>query len=431
MSTITVTFATATAVAMQEIAPSTTLTALLPALSVLLSLPATEMAFTLHGARLEPNAPLSPPVSHNDLVLVEHVEHSPPTPIPQSPQPVQATHTDAMRAMASFAQAAAAAQRSHASNTQPQANLLNMLRVPATLARLRSAAPALAAAVDAGDGATAERLMRQLEQSQGGGGMAAMEGVEPAVAENFEAAYERNPESFGQVTMLFVDAKINNVSVTAFVDSGAQATILSVDAAKRCGIFGLLDTRFSGVARGVGTAKILGRVHLALLHVQGEVLETTFTVMADSSYDMLLGLDMLKRHQASIDLKQNVLRIGGAVAEFLPEHRIPKSMLKIGPSPAAEGEGDEGVSGSVVPTPAAAAGDAAAMRAAGGASAMAGGGSGGAVPAAAGSGGGGVGKVEALIALGFSREESVQALENCGGNQEQAAALLSQAKYGF
>lgn len=42
--------------------------------------------------------------------------------------------------------------------------------------------------------------------------------------------------------------------------------------------------------------------------------------------DMLLGLDMLKRHQCSIDLKGNVLRIGttGSETKFLDESEIPE-----------------------------------------------------------------------------------------------------------
>merc|ERR1719369_385182 len=76
---------------------------------------------------------------------------------------------------------------------------------------------------------------------------------------------------------------------------------------------------------GVGTQKILGRVHMARIQIEQEYLTSSFSILEAQPMDMLLGLDMLKKHQCTIDLRKNCLMIGttGTETRFLPENELP------------------------------------------------------------------------------------------------------------
>lgn len=134
---------------------------------------------------------------------------------------------------------------------------------------------------------------------------------EKQVEDNYLLAQEHLPEAFGSVFMLYIDIEINGVPLKAFVDSGAQSTFISYSCAEKCSLTRIMDTRFRGIAQGVGRTEILGKIHLASLKIGKKFYPSSFTVLQDDKVEFLFGLDLLRRYQCCIDLHKHVLRIAG------------------------------------------------------------------------------------------------------------------------
>ncbi|TPX55445.1 hypothetical protein PhCBS80983_g05303 [Powellomyces hirtus] len=254
------------------------------------------------------------------------------------------------------------------------------------------------------------------------------------ISQNMENAMEYHPESFGRVVMLYIDAEVNGHHVKAFVDSGAQATIMTPELAEKCNIMHLLDVRFAGIAQGVGTAKILGRIHSAQMKLGSQYLPCSFTIMEGKGVDLLFGLDMLKRHQAIIDLEKNALRIHGEEVRFLSEHELPEKARWEGENDATSPlEGGSAALGAVHPpgglhpgVPPAGISAAVPGSASSAASTPAPAPTAKPTPPPAQARGYSEDKIKMLMDLGIPRAQALQALDAAGGDADVAASMLFQ-----
>ncbi|ANQ10618.1 Uncharacterized protein PCOAH_00050430 [Plasmodium coatneyi] len=139
---------------------------------------------------------------------------------------------------------------------------------------------------------------------------------------NLALAQEHFPEAFGVVYMLYIPVEINKNVVHAFVDSGAQSSIMSKQCAEKCNILRLMDRRFTGIAKGVGTKSILGKIHMVDIKIGNYFYAVSLTIIDEYDIDFIFGLDLLRRHQCQIDLKKNALVIEDNEIPFLPEKDI-------------------------------------------------------------------------------------------------------------
>ena len=138
----------------------------------------------------------------------------------------------------------------------------------------------------------------------------------------------------------------------------------------------LVDKKYAGKAVGVGSCKILGRIHAAELEIEGKYITCSFTVIENNSTEFLFGLDNLRRFQCSIDLKKNMLIFeNGLSTSFLSDGEITKNK-----PPASKEQLEE--------------------------------------------------KLKKLIDMGFSKADSAEALRECGYNEEVASSILMQRKFG-
>ncbi|GIK02955.1 DNA damage-inducible protein 1 [Aspergillus viridinutans] len=159
--------------------------------------------------------------------------------------------------------------------------------------------------------------LREFEKPEAG------EETEEIISQPAVTAYLHNADNAIQE---HPELEVNGTPVTATVGTGAHTTIMSPKYASKCNLKRLIDRRFHGTAKGVGTAITLGRVHSALIKVGNMSLPWSVFVVEGDYIGLHLGLDILRHYQARIDLKQNALVIQNQAVCFLAEGEIPGAL---------------------------------------------------------------------------------------------------------
>ena len=132
-------------------------------------------------------------------------------------------------------------------------------------------------------------------------------------------AYEDVPEFFIPINMLYVSCTINNQLITAFLDTGAQISVMNITTAVKCNLYDRIDTKRKSTLVGVGQQDSVGTVYNVELIFGACYTPCNFTILRNGP-DIILGLNFMKAHKATIDLASNVFKIGTYEMPFINKH---------------------------------------------------------------------------------------------------------------
>jgi len=127
-------------------------------------------------------------------------------------------------------------------------------------------------------------------------------------------AFRENPNVFRKEEMLYINAIVNGVQMPLFIDTGAQASVMSLETCRNLGLLDEIDETQSGIASGVGFARIYGKLWRVPLQIGRNKFFVQFNIL-DMGVRLILGLDQMKRLGMSVDLGR-----GGCVVRdsFVP-----------------------------------------------------------------------------------------------------------------
>ena len=128
--------------------------------------------------------------------------------------------------------------------------------------------------------------------------------VKNFVTENLEKAYNEIPHTFIRTEAIFLKGHINGHEIDFLLDTGAEMSIIPVNIIQACGLENILDTHYSGIMKGVGEDKMLGKLHYVEVILECGLYPCSFSVCSNNNLHPILGIDMMYNLGISIDFKK-------------------------------------------------------------------------------------------------------------------------------
>jgi DNA damage-inducible protein 1 len=102
-----------------------------------------------------------------------------------------------------------------------------------------------------------------------------------------------------------------------FIDTGAQVSVMSLSTAKDLGVDFLIDHFCEGQLVGIGTKKMIGKIHYLDIQLDNFNLPCGFTIIDDNDIKIMLGLNSMLSLGCMIDLKNKKMIFNNYEVKFL------------------------------------------------------------------------------------------------------------------
>jgi predicted aspartyl protease len=132
---------------------------------------------------------------------------------------------------------------------------------------------------------------------------------ERVIQDNYLKAYNELPSSFIPANMIYLIAKIMGNEIKFLVDTGAQVSLLPLNVVKMCDLEHLMDEKYSGELKGVGSDRVMGRIHYLEVELECGLIPCSFTICEKEDIIPILGIDMMQQMGLVLNFKERKIEI--------------------------------------------------------------------------------------------------------------------------
>lgn len=117
--------------------------------------------------------------------------------------------------------------------------------------------------------------------------------------------------------LMYVNCRLNGHPFRALIDTGAQISLIRLDAVKMSGIENeIRDPCFTNLS-GIGSTRTKGYIAARKIQLGKFKFDIGFTVTESLPVEILIGIDFLRNYKAVIDLGTNKIFLDGNMIKIL------------------------------------------------------------------------------------------------------------------